>query len=77
MSKAAVRKVRSFTVEQVIAELSKQPKDAVVVMSSDEEGNMYSPLQDFTEAAPFEITQYTNSNGIEAGTKVVILYPSH
>lgn len=33
-----------ITVRDLIAELQKQPQDAVVILSSDSEGNSFSPL---------------------------------
>lgn len=68
---------KGYTVAEVIASLAEQPQDAIVVMSSDEEGNMLSPMHSLSKAAPYVKGKYDNSNYIDNGTKIVILWPSH
>jgi hypothetical protein len=41
---------KGYTVKQFITALSKHPKDATVLMSSDEEGSTYKPIRKITKA---------------------------
>jgi len=68
---------KGYTVAEVIAALAKQPQDAIVVMSSDEEGNMISPMESLNPATTYTKGPYDNSNYIDDGTSIVVLYPSH
>ena len=64
---------KGATVRDVVEQLLKRPQDAVVVLSSDEEGNNFSNILDITEAHEFDDDR---GRGIKQGTTVVILYPS-
>lgn len=47
-------------ISELIAKLSQFPQDAEIIISSDSEGNSYSPLVDFDEGTirPTDVGQY-------------------
>lgn len=47
-----------MTVAELIAQLSKHKPDALVIMASDEEGNIYSPLSRLTVGGYIEDTTW-------------------
>ena len=68
-------------VKQLIKELQKLPADAVVVLSSDGEGNQYSPLADVGEYKYVEQNSWCGdiypTDEEEGGVDAVVFWPTN
>jgi len=82
----------TVTVKDLIEELKKVEQDRIVIMSSDPEGNNYSPIyciskaaynKEYREIGMEELTEedreqgYTEEDVMEDGKKAVVFYPSN
>lgn len=71
-------KDKQITVKVLIDMLKDCDPNATVLVSSDEEGNQYSPVLDFCfgSVSDFEYGIY-GDYGISGKDKVVVIYPQH
>lgn len=69
-----------MTVAELVAELQAMPQDHIVVMSSDGEGNDYSPLDDTEQGYYMPRSSWSGSMAHEADglpENCVILWPTN
>jgi predicted DNA-binding ribbon-helix-helix protein len=81
-TKTKTERSKTMTVKQLIAELRKFAPDAKVVLSTDEEGNGFSPLREVccgnyeADANPRAPGEFVAEDGT-APVNAVCLWPSH
>ena len=67
------------TVARLLAYLQTLPGNMPIVMSSDEEGNSYSPLTDFGIGGPVWMEKDLRTpvmNSTDKGKRCLVIYPS-